>query len=180
VACLCIPLALLAQYGGRHGGANSSGNRGSATAPADNPDDLSGFKVAVAVQATEEQSALFTSVAKAADLAQRNAEALRRSTSDDAVHRATMLHNSIDEVQSESRKFFNTFSDSQSSGLKKQIKKLEQSESALSKEGKKLDAELDQIPPDSKRLLSLPGSLQKTLSLLQADQTSLGKAMGIQ
>ena len=179
VGLVCIPVTLPGQYGGRHAGSNSSGTNGSATRPADNP-DLTDFKRAVAVEATEDQTAQFRALAKGTESARQTAHALQQLGPRASVNQATALQNAIDEAQRENRDFLKTFSDSQVAGLKKQTKKLSQSDAAITKEVKKLTADLEQNPPDPQRLASVAANLEQALAALQSDQNGLAREMGIE
>ena len=177
VACFCISTALYGQYGGRHGG--SGGNQGASTLPADNP-DLADFKRAAAVEATDAQTTQFRDLAKSTELARQKTQALRQSVSENIVKQATAAQDAVDEVQRQERDFLKTFSDAQTSGLKKQTKKLDQSNTTVTKEAKKLAAQLDKIPPDPQRLQGTAANLEHALATLQSDQNALGKEMGVE
>lgn len=177
VICLCAPIILLGQSG-RHSRSGSGNNQGSSTAPADNP-DLTDFKRAVALEATADQQSEFNLLASDTDAARQLAEAIQKAAHDDTVKQSTALQNSLDEVQRQDRKFLNTFSDAQTSGLKKQAKKLTQSDAGLSKEAKKLSAQLEKIPPDPQRLQQIAEHLEHALVMLQSDQNELADEMGI-
>lgn len=170
-------MALLGQAG-RHGGSRSGNNQGSSTVPADNT-DLTNFKHAVAVEATDTQVTQFMVLAKSTDAARQQAQALQRSGSEAAVKEATALQDAVDEVQRQDRGFLETFSEAQASGLKKQTKKLTQSGETVMKGAKKLAAQLDRIPPDPQRLKESATNLEQALAKLQSDQNELSKEMGI-
>ena len=171
-------MALLGQYAGRHAGSNPGNNQGSSTAPADNP-DLTDFKRAVAVEATDAQVTQFKALAKCTNVARQKAQILRQAGSEAAVKDATALQFAVDEVQTRDRDFVRTFSDAQASGLKKQARKLNQSDATVTKEARKLAAQLDQIPPDPQRLQEAATSLEQALATLQSDQNGLSKEMGM-
>lgn len=179
IACLCISTALQGQYGGRHGGSNSSSKQGTSATPADNP-DLADFKRAVAVEATDAQTTEIQNLAKCTEVARQKAQALRQSVPQDIVSHATAAQDAIDEVQRQQRDFLRTFSDAQASGLKKQTKKLNQSNTIVMKEAKKLSVQLDKIPPDAQRLEGTAANLEQALATLQSDQNALGKEMGVE
>lgn len=171
-------MALFGQYAGRHAGSKSGNNPSSSTVAADDP-DLTNFKLAVAVEATETQVTQFKLLAKYTDAARRKAQVLQQSGSEAAVSDATALQDALDEVQRQGRDFLNTFSDGQASGLKKQTKKLTQSDETVVKGAKKLAAQLDRIPPDQQRLKESATNLEQALTRLQSDQNALSKEMGI-
>lgn len=176
VVYLCIPILLFGQSG-RHDGSKSGNTQGTSTPPADNP-DVTDFKRAVAIEATDEQQTKFQLLAKYTEAARQRAQALQRAALDAAVKHATALQGSLDEVQGQDRDFLKTLSDAQASGLKKQAKKLSQSDANVGKEAKKLSAELERIPPDPQRLQQTAVHIEQALATLQADQNGLGKQMG--
>jgi hypothetical protein len=177
-----LPLAVLAQHGGRHG--TSTGTSGGAAAPTDDP-DMATFKHAVAVQATEIQIGQFRLMIKSTEDARKQAHDLqhlgsRGSNSENLTSKATGLQNSIEEAQSENRAFRRSLSDSQEAGLKDLTKKLTKSDSAVSKGVKAISQQLDQSTLNSLRLVSAAANLEKSLAVFQSDQLNLGKEMGIQ
>lgn len=177
VIYLCTPIILLGQSG-RHSHSSSGNNQGSSTTPADNP-DLTDFKRAVALEATADQQSEFKLLANDTDSARQRAQAIQKAAHEDTVKQSTALQNSLDDVQRQDRKFLNTFSDAQTSGLKKQAKKLTQSDAGLGKEAKKFSAQLEKIPPDPQRLQQTAEHLEHALVMLQSDQNELAEEMGI-
>jgi hypothetical protein len=174
----CLATALPGQYGGRHTGSNSGSNPGKTTAPADNP-DLADFKLAVAAEATDAQATQFKDMAKYTETTLQKTQTLRKASSDNVVKQATAVQDAVDEVQRRVRDFLKTFSDAQTSVLKKPAKKLNQSDATLTKEAKKFKAQMDRIPPDPQHVQETAAHLEQALSALQTDQNGLGKAMGI-
>ena len=179
---LVLPLAALAQYGGRHGGGSTS-SAGKTSAPPDDP-DLAGFKHAVAVQATEEQTAQFRLMTKSTETARQQAHELQHpgSSAGDSValtHKATALQSAVEEVQTENRGFRQSLSDAQEAGLKTLTKKLAKADAAVSKAAKALSQQLEQGPINSEGLTNAAANLEKALLTLQSDQLSLGKEMGV-
>ena len=179
--CLLFPLAVLAQYGGRHGASTNTG--GKTTAPPEDP-DLATFKHAVAVQATEDQAGQFRLMMKSTEAARQQAHELQRlgSTPGDSValtHKATALQNAVEEVQSENRAFRQSLSDSQEAGLKGLTKKLTKSDAAVSKGAKAISQQLEQGTLSPEALTNAGANLGKALSAFQSDQINLGKEMGI-
>ncbi len=162
---------------GRHGGARSGTGQGSSTA--DNP-DLTDFKHAIAVQATDEQQAKFKMLAQYTDTARKQAQVLQQSGPQDAVKHADVLQDSLDEVHRQDLGFLNSLADTQVSGLKKQTKKMTQSDAALTKEAKKLSAQMNKSTPDVERLNQSALHLDRALAALQLEQNGLAKEMGIE
>jgi hypothetical protein len=174
IAYLCIPFALLGQAG-RHGGSRSGNNQ---TAPADNP-DLTDFKRAIAVQATDEQTTRFKVLAQYTEAARQQVQAFQQAAPPATVKQATALQDSLDDVQRAGREFLKTFSDAQVSGLKKQTKKLSQSDAVVAKEMKKLSALMDRTATYPQSLHEAAMHLDQALATLQSDQNGLAKEMGI-
>ncbi len=182
VLLLLFPLAVLGQHGGRHGG--STGGGGGTTTPADDPDTAT-FKHAVAVQASEEQTAQFRRMIKSTEAAQQQAHDLQELSSkagdlEGLTSKATGLADSVEEAQSENRAFRRSLSDSQEAGLKNLTKKLTKSDSAVSKAAKAMSQQLEQSTVDSQRLARAAANLEKALAEFQSDQLNLGKEMGIE
>jgi hypothetical protein len=176
-----VPLAVLAQYGGRHGGSTNSA--GKTTAPPDDP-DLAGFKHAVAVQATEEQTAQFRLMTKSTETARQQAHELQHlgPNAGDSVsltHKATALQSAVEEAQTQNRTLRQSLSDAQEAGLKTLTKKLAKADAAVSKGAKALSQQLEQGPINSEGLTNVAANLEKSLLTLQSDQLSLGKEMGV-
>ena len=178
---LFVPLAVLAQYGGKHGG--STNGAGKTTAPTDDP-GLTGFKHAVAVQATEEQTVQFRLMTKSTEAARQQAHELQHpgSSAGDSValtHKATALQSAVEDVQTENRGFRQSLSDAQEAGLKPLTKKLAKADAAVSKGAKALSQQLEQGPINSEGLMNAAANVEKALLTLQSDQLSLGKEMGV-
>jgi len=177
-----FPLAVMGQHGGRHG--TSTGTSGGTTAPAEDS-DVTTFKHAIAVQASEEQIGQFRLMIKSTAAARQQAHDLQQlgSNADNAeglTTKATGLQDSVEEAQRENRAFRQSLSDSQEAGLKNLTKKLTKSDSAVSKDAKAISKQLEQRTLNPGRLVSAAANLEKALALFQTDQLNLGKEMGIQ
>ncbi len=179
---LLCPLFVVGQHGTHHGSTGNSG--GGTTTPSDDP-DLATFKHAVAVQASEEQTAQFHLMIKSTQAAQQRARdvqdlSAKGSNAEDLTRKATGLQDSIEEAQNQNRIFRRSLSDSQEAGLKNLTKKLTKSDSAVSKGIKEISRQLDQSALTVERLVKAAANLEKALAEFQSDQLSLGKEMGIQ
>lgn len=180
IALLLLPVTAVGQHAGHHTGATGA-NTGSTTPP-ENPDVVT-FEHGVALQARPDQVGQFnelvtstaTACTQAHDLQQHGAAA----NSVDLSQNATRLHDAVEDAQSENRKFVNSLSDVQVSGLKKLTTPLAKANSAVTKESKALAAQLEKVPVDSRRLISTVGQLEKALTTFQSDQLHLGQEMGI-
>jgi hypothetical protein len=176
-----FPLAVLAQYGGRHGASTNTG--GKTTAPPENP-DMATFKHAVAVQASGEQTGQFRLMMKSTEAARQQAHDLQHlgSNASDSValtHKASVLQSAVEEAQNENRAFRQSLSDSQEGGLKNLTKKLTKSDAAVSKDAKTISQQLEQGVLTSEWLGNAAANLEKALVVFQSDQLNLGKEMGI-
>jgi hypothetical protein len=180
--CLLFPLAVVGQYGGRHGAATGK-TSGETAAPAEDP-DIATFNHAVAVQATPGQIGQFNLMIKSTEVARLQARSLQHlgSNASDSVvltHKVTGLQDSVDEAQSENRAFRRSLLDSQEAGLKHLTKKLTKSDLAVSKSAKVISQQLDEGTLNPERLANAAANLEKALAVFQSDQLKLGKEMGI-
>ena len=178
---LLCPLVVVGQHQGHRGSAGSSGGT---TTPAEDP-DLATFNHAVAVQASEEQTAQFHLMIESTQAAQRQAHDVQDQSSkgndaEDLTRKASGLQDSIEEAQHQNRIFRQSLSDSQEAGLKNLTKKLAKSDSAVSKTAKAISQELDERALSAERLMKAAANLEKALTEFQSDQMNLGKEMGIQ
>jgi len=179
---LLFPLAVLAQHSGRRG--TSTATSSGTTAQPEDP-NVATLKHAVAVQATEEQSAQFRLMIKSTETARQQAHDFQQlgtnaSDSESLTRKAAALQNSVEDAQSENRTFRRSLSDAQEAGLKNLTRKLTKSDATVSKGAKALSQQLERTPPNSARLASAAANLEKELAAFQSDQLSLGKEMGIQ
>jgi hypothetical protein len=171
---------LLAQRGSHGAGA------GPTTPAPSNPtpnSDISDFNRAVALQATPDQIAQFQRLTKSTEAARKDAESLiqlSQNASSADSSRYTDLNDAIDEARSNNLQFMRSLSASQQSGLKPQTKKLAKADADISKQGKALAHESEQRPIDNKKIAGLVEKLDNALGAFQADQTDIGKEMGIQ
>jgi ribonuclease D len=171
---------LLAQHGGR-------GTGGGPTTPApSNPtpnSDISDFNRAVALQATPDQIAQFQRLTKSTEAAKKDAQTLiqlSQNASNSDSSRYAELSGAIDDARTNNLQFMRSLSASQQSGLKPQTKRLAKADADLSKQSKALAHESEQRPIDTKKIAGLVEKLDNALSAFQADQTDIGKEMGIQ
>jgi len=169
---------------GQHTG-HRTGTTGANTGPMAEPEspDVVTLERSVAMQARPDQIGQFQKVIKstatactqAHDLQQRNASV----NSADLSQAAIRLQNAVDDAQSDNRKFVNSLSDVQVSGLKKLTTALAKANSAVTRESKALSARLEKSPVDSGRLISTAGELEKALTAFQSAQNHLAQEMGI-
>src|SRR5208282_669742 len=173
-------MAAAGQHSGRH-----TGTTGATTSPSAQPEspDVATLERAVALQARPDQQAQFqeavestaTACIQGHDLQQHGTDA----SSVDLFRKATQLHDGIEDAQSDNRKFVNSLSDVQASGLKKFTTALSKANSAVTRESKVLAARLEKTQVDAGRLLSTAGQLDKALTAFQSAQNHLAQEMGI-
>ena len=169
---------------GQHAGHRTS-TTGASTGPTVQPEspDVVTLERSVAMQARPDQIEQFQEVVKSTATAYSQARDLQQhsasANSVDLSQEATQLHDAVEDAQSENRKFVNSLSDVQVSGLKKLTTALAKANSAVTRESKALSARLEKVPVDSIRLLSAVGQLEKVLTTFQSAQLHLGQEMGI-
>jgi hypothetical protein len=178
---LSLSCNLAAQRGGgRRGGAGGAGAPPSGAA---DPNSMKDFDHAIAVQATDEQSAHFAAWAKSAESARKITTDITRETESAKDGSAlsghiSALRDAVNETQSAQERFLRSFSDKQKSGLKDFTKKLEKADSAVLKALKTLD-ENSGRPNNSKQIASSADKLEQALTSFQGEQHKLGEEMGI-
>ena len=184
IAVLLLPSIIMAQHGS-HGGAPGSGTApaGGSGVPTDNP-DLTDFKRAMQLQANPFQVAQYQAASNdttdalklADDFAQVVAGARNLA---DIQSQANALNDAVDDAQKSNAQFVKMMNDTQTSGLKKLVKKLSKAESAVSKQQKALGQEIERANADPKRVAGKADSLEKALTEFQSSQISLAHEMGI-
>ncbi len=180
VVLLSLPMAAAEQHSGRQ-----TSTTGATTSPAGQPEspDVITLERAVALQARPDQRAQFQEAAKSTATACTQAHGLQQHGTDadsvDLFRNATQLRDAVEDAQSDNRKFVNSLSDVQVSGLKKFTAALSKANAAVTRESKTLAAQLDKTPVDTGRLLGTAGQLEKALTAFQSAQNHLAQEMGI-
>jgi hypothetical protein len=173
------PSTLLAQRGGHSAGRPSTG----ASNPTPNTSDMNDFNRAIALQATPDQIAQFQQLNKNTETASKQAQDLMQpseNTTRPNSSRYTDLSDAVDETQTNIQHFVSSFTTTQQSGLKPQIKKLSKAESDVSKQSKALAKELERSQINDKNLVAVTEKLDKALTGFRTELVDLGKEMGIQ
>jgi len=179
ITLLMGPHTLLAQ---RRGGSGA----GTARVPTgvSSTDDLKDFKRAVALQATPEQAVQFRRLTESTQAARKGAQNLSKSaekaSNPDLFRSISPLASALEEVQADNRRFLQSFSAVQKSGLKEVTKKLGKANSDVSKRNKALTRDLERSRIDGQQISGVAEKLDKALSDLQARQLAIGSEMGIQ
>ena len=172
---------LLAQRGG-HGAGSGHAPAGPAN-PTPNSSDMNDFNRAIALQATPDQIARFQQLTKSMEAARKDAQNLIHPAEDRNKPESSGyadLNDSVEEAQSNNRQFVATFSVSQQSELKPQIKKLKKADSELSKQSKALAQELERPKADGHKIANVVEKLDGALTGFQAELLDIGKEMGVQ
>jgi hypothetical protein len=178
LALLSLSCNLVAQRGGRRGGGGgTAGGRPSGVGSTD-PDSLKTFDHAVAVQATDEQSAFFAQWAKSVESARNLTTALTTNDAKAISSQVSTLKDAVDEEQSAKERFLRRLSDVQRSGLKELTKKLEKADSAVVKALKALDEQSGR-QNNNAQIGSSAEKLGQALTNLESEQHKLGEEMGI-
>jgi hypothetical protein len=186
LACLICGIVLLMSaftvVAQRRGGRGAS--EGRPLAGTSSPDDTSGFKRAVALQATPEQMAQFHRLTKSAEAARKSAQDIlqvsKTASQPDLSHYANPLSNAMEEILSDNEKFLQSFSTIQKSGLKSVTKKLGKTNFEVTKQSKALTRRLGRPGINGKQLTLVAERLNKALADLQTRQLAVGNEMGIQ
>jgi hypothetical protein len=181
ILLLVTASTLLAQRGG-HGAGTGRAPNGTSN-PTPSTGDMSDFNRAIALQATPDQIARFQQLTKSTEAARKEAQNLIRPAKDankPDSSRYAELNDTVEEAQSNNRQFVASFSVSQQSELKPQIKKLKKADSDLSKQSKALAQELEQSKIEGSKIANVVEKLNEALTGLQTELLDIGKEMGIQ
>jgi hypothetical protein len=179
---LSFPHSLIAQQrGGRRGG---GGVPGGPPSGGTDPNSMKDFNRAIAVQATDNQRADFTSWVKSAESARKRTTEMAREIenangANGLSSQISALRDSVDETENAQDHFLRSFSNGQKSGLKEFTKKLEKADSAVLKGLKKLDEDSRRPKINSKQIASSAEKLEEALTSFQSEQHRLGEEMGI-
>lgn len=210
-ALLATPTPTLAQRGG--GGGGNIGAPGPGAAGGRNvmpiicvhdcpalrdglsaDDSLKDFHRAMAVQATDEQRAAFTTIAHhiqdASERLQAFRESLRKtpagsppteekSTEGKLPDGAISVIQAIAKARAANQNFLTSFSAAQESGLKDATRKLASADSDLDKQSRTFDQLVHSPKPESEQLANSAANLDKTLASFQSEHLALGKEMSI-
>jgi len=147
-------------------------------------DDLRMFQHLMAVQATDQQTATFVSVAQDTQAASMQLQAFREflrkpAASSVGSDRVATLDQDIAKARTGNKSFLASFSPAQESGLKDLARKLEEADSALDKEIKALDEIVQTGKPDNEHIVNSAASLDKALASFQSQQVALASEMSI-
>src|SRR5438270_2830227 len=181
-----LATSALPQHGGGGGGI---GGGGGGTSGAGRPsgvaerDDLKSFHRAMVLQATAQQSALFTSAVQNAEAASAQLHAFRETlqkapASSDSPERAATLHDSIEMVRKSNQSFLASFSGAQKSALKDITKQLAKEDSDLARQLQAFDQGIQSAKPASE-LLASTANLDKVLTNFEGEQLAIGREMSI-
>jgi hypothetical protein len=184
-ALLASPLAATAQrHGG--GGANPSGSgslsgysRPTGVAEADS---LKDFHQVLALQGTSQQVAEFQRLIKTTEAAQSALQSFQQPLHEEKgtaeSSRRGALDQALENARSETRKFQESFSPAQKSGLKDLAKRLAKADSDLDLQQKRLKQSVG-ANTASPELASLSEALEKALTDFYNQQLAIGREMSI-
>jgi hypothetical protein len=175
---------LLAQYGGHGGGGGHRGSPGAAGAGTSDT-ELTDFNRALALQATPDQASHFQELTRNTETARKLVQELvQASTKADSAtawsQRTKALKDAVEEADGGTQDFVKSFSKSQKAGLKELTRKLGKVDAEVAKQWKALDQKLGEAKPDQGAISAAADLLEKALTELQSQQTSLGTEMGIE
>jgi len=181
---LIASMPLHAQSGSRHSGSGGSG-KPSANPSSSGDTEIRDFEREFALQATPDQVSQFQVLSKHTESALKQAH--------DFVHMietgskppefsdpADDLQDAVQDAHDGSREFVAKFSSQQKSAYKALTKKLAKANSDVDKQGQVFKQGAKGPNVDNQNLLPVLKKLEQALSALQAEQTDLGKTMGIQ
>jgi hypothetical protein len=188
VVLLACPYRALAQHGGGHGGGGVGG--GSGLSGGGRPtgvsvkDDLKDFHLALAEQATSQQtieynSMLKTTAAASAELQAFQEHLSKENNTSELASRATTVVQLIEKARTENKNFLEGFSSPQKSGLKDITKKLTKVDSELAQQAQELNQAGENAKASTSQIVGPTENLGHALASFQNLQLSLGEEMGI-
>jgi hypothetical protein len=190
-ALLACPCAMLAQRGagggstggGTAGGGGLSGRGGRATG-VDTKDDLKGFHLALAVQATSQQIIEYNLMMKSTEAAAAGLQAFveqlgKQNNVSELAGRDAIVDRAIEKARTANKKFLDGFSERQKSGLKEITKKLTKADADLEQQVKALDQTVGDAKAVGQQIAGSAQNLEHTLTSFRSQQVDLGEEMSI-
>ncbi len=181
---LVASMPVHAQRGSRHNGGGSTGK------PSGNPSsssdaDIRDFERKFALQATPDQVSQYQVLSKHTESALKQAHDFVHlietgSKPPEFSDPADDLQDAVQDAHDGSKEFVAKFSSQQKSAYKAFTKKLAKANTDLDKQGQAFKQGTSGPNVDNQNLLPVLKKLEQALSALQAEQTDLAKAMGIQ
>ena len=148
------------------------------------PDDPTGFKRAVALQATPDQVIQFRQLTSSTQVARKHAQDLLQLAEDasksNVLYSTNPLTSAVEDARTNTEQFLRSFSAAQKSGLKNFTKKLGKANSDVTNQNNALTVGLRHSGIDGKQIASVVEKLDKALGDLQTKQRVVGTEMGIQ
>lgn len=180
-----LPIAVLlmcatAAAAQHHGGHGIGGASGGISRPdgVDETDSLKDFHHALAVQATSLQIAEFKDWIKSTNAVEDKLHSFSDATGKGAREGISPLDQSVQGARTRNQKFQDGLSESQKSGLREILKRLDKADADLDQETKRLDQVVLSEAPAA-NVSSHISSLAKTLADFTNVQLALGREMGI-
>lgn len=175
---------ILAQRGGRHTAAHDITQPGKPAASGET-EEIKDFERGFALQATPEQVSQFQILSKHTESARKQAHDFLHmietgTKPPEFSDPADDLKDAVEEAHDGSKEFVKYLSDPQKTEFKGLTKKLVKANSDVGKQGQALSQETGRANADNQSMAAVLKRLEQALTILQAEQMNLGKAMGIQ
>jgi hypothetical protein len=182
---LVVSMPLHAQRGSRHSGSGGGSGKPSTNPSSSGDSEIRGFEREFALQATPDQVSQFQVLSKHTESALKQARDFVHlietgSKPPEFSDPADDLQDSVQDAHDGSKEFVAKFSSQQKSAYKALTKKLAKANSDLDKQDQAFKQGTKGPNVDNQNLLPVLKKLEQALSALQAEQTDLAKAMGIQ
>ena len=190
VALLVCPCGMAAQRGGGGGGHVGGGlagggglSGGGKSTGVDQKDDLKDFHAVLAVQATSQQSIEFNAMLQSTERASAQLRAFidhaGQTTASELATHDKVLADALEMARTENKKFLETFSDQQKSGLKEAIKRVAKTDFDLAQRAKALDLEVEVAKTGGPQIIASAQILEGALATFHSRQIDLGEEMSI-
>lgn len=188
-AVLVCPYGAFAQRGagGGHtgGGVATGGGLASVgrSTGVDEKDDLRDYHEALAVQASSEQIAAYTTMLKSTYAASASLQGLQeqlgKPNGATEFTQGAAIEKAVEEARSENKKFLDSFSDPQKAGLKEISKRLIKDDSDLAQAARSFGAEVGNVKGSAQAITPAAQTLEHALATLRQHQVDLGQEMSI-
>lgn len=182
---LVASIPLHAQRGSRHNGGDGGTGKPNGNPSSSSDAEIRDFEREFALQATPDQVSQFQVLSKHTESALKQAHDFAHiietgSKPPEFSDPADDLQDAVQDAHEGSKEFAAKLSSQQKSAYKAFTKKLAKANADVDKQGQAFKQETKGPNVDNQSLLPVLKRLEQALSVLQAEQTDLGKAMGIQ
>ena len=190
VAFSCLAFGQAGPGGGHVGGGNAGAGGlsgpgiGGASAGVDVKDELKGFHALIAVQARKDQILAYAAMMNTTEATTAQLRAFldhvsKQTTASEAAPGNTALNEAIERARAANKKFLDSFSEQQKSGLKEVIRKLLKEDSDLEQQARALSAAANDARASAQQIASTTQNLDHALAAFRAGQADLGEEMSI-